>query len=324
MVLWVYLCVFFFSFLFTALLLRPLIAILKRRHVGQSILEIGPAWHKPKEGTPTMGGCVFLITVPLFTLVGAFLAEGTVSSGMLFVLLFAVSNGLIGLLDDRTKYKNNRNQGLLPWQKLFLQSFFVGAFFYLLLKFGDRSYDLQIPFIRFGIVGSIPLLFIFFIAALGILNCANLSDGIDGLTSSSCLVIGAFFILEGFLFSEAGLTALGAALSGTMLGFLLYNRHPARVFMGDTGSLFLGALTVGGAFLTKNPLILPIYTFLFLLEGGSVILQVLVFKRTGKRVFRMAPLHHHLEKSGWSENRIVLAFSLITLIACLFAHIALR
>lgn len=316
-------CLFFFPFLFSVLLLKPLIAFLKRRHVGQSILEIGPAWHKPKEGTPTMGGSVFLLTVPLFALVGNFVLEGSVSSTLLFVLLFALANGFIGLLDDATKFKNKRNLGLLPWQKLVLQAFFLGAFFYLQLRFGDIASPLFLPYTEIAASWSLPILFVFFIASLGILNSVNLSDGIDGLTASSTLIISLFFLFEGIFSSSAPLTALSLPLAGTMLAFLLFNRHPAKIFMGDTGSLFLGALLVGGAHLTENPLVLPIYTFLFLLEGGSVILQVLVFKRTGKRLFRMAPIHHHLEKSGWSENRVVLFFSLITLIASLFAHFAL-
>lgn len=321
--LWKCVCLFFISFLFSALLLRPLIALLQKKHLGQCILEIGPAWHKPKEGTPTMGGSVFLLTVPLFSILGCFLMEGMLSKTLLFILLFALANGLIGLLDDGTKFKNHQNQGLLPWQKLFLQSLFVAAFFYLLLRFGEGNYDVFLPYVRYYVPWGIPLLFFFFLAALGILNSANLSDGVDGLTASSALVIGIFFAFWGVVFSESALLSLGISLSGTMLGFLLFNRHPAKIFMGDTGSLFLGALTVGAAFLTENPAVLPIYTFLFLLEGGSVILQVLVFKRTGKRLFRMAPLHHHLEKSGWSENKIVLVFSFITLLACLFAHLAL-
>ena len=303
------LCVFLLSFLFTALLLRPLIALLKKRHLGQSILEIGPAWHKPKEGTPTMGGCVFLLTVPLFSVVMSLVIDKYLSPTLIFVLIFALANGLIGLLDDRTKFKKRKNQGLLPWQKLVLQSVFVGAFLYLILFFGESDQGISIPFVHIEIAWGLPLLFIFFVLILALINCANLSDGIDGLTASSSFVIGAFFLFEGVLFQETALYAIGVSLCGTMLGFLLFNRHPAKIFMGDTGSLFLGALTAGGAFLTDNPAVMSIYSFLFLLEGGSVILQVLVFKRTGKRFFRMAPLHHHLEKCGWSENRIVTVFN---------------
>ena len=271
-----------------------------------------------------MGGCIFLIAVPLFSALGAFLTEGRPSSTFIFLLLFSLANGFIGLLDDGTKFKNKKNQGLLPWQKLFLQTIFIGAFLYLLLRFGEGEYTVALPFVRFDLAWGLPLLFFFFVTILGAVNCANLSDGIDGLTASSSLVIGAFLTVEGFLLSKGELAFVGIALCGTMLGFLLFNKHPAKIFMGDTGSLFLGALTAGAAFLTSNPVVFPIYTFLFLLEGGSVILQVFVFKRTGKRLFRMAPLHHHLEKCGWSENRIVFVFSLITLIACLFAHLALR
>lgn len=320
---WACLSILIASFLFAVLLLRPLIALLRKRHLGQSILEIGPAWHKPKEGTPTMGGCAFLLSVPIFSLAGAFILDGKISRNLLFVILFALANGLIGLLDDQTKFKNKKNQGLLPWQKIVLQTFFVAAFIYLILYLGDASYNIFLPFTSVGLPLGIPLIFVFFVAILGIVNCTNLSDGIDGLTASSALIISVFFATQGIRLSNGAITALALALGGTMLGFLLFNHHPAKIFMGDTGSLFLGALLSGAAFLTDNPAILPIYTFLFLLEGGSVILQVLVFKRTGKRLFRMAPLHHHLEKCNWSENRIVLVFSLITLLACLFAHLAL-
>lgn len=317
-------CILLFlgSFLSCALLYPPFIALLERRRVGQSILEIGPSWHKPKEGTPTMGGAVFLIIIPLFAILGEAWLSGTISPALLFLLLFAVSNGLIGVLDDATKLKNKQNQGLLPWQKLFLQSVFTFIFLYLFFRFSHEASALILPFTHKTIDWHLPLLFVFFLAVCGILNSVNLSDGIDGLCASSLFVISLFFLLTGALSEKASLLALGTALCGAMAGFLLYNRHPAKIFMGDTGSLFLGALTAGAAFLTESPATLLIYNFLFLLEGGSVILQVLFFKRTGKRLFRMAPLHHHFEKSGWSENRIVLVFSFITLLSCLFAYFA--
>ncbi len=270
-----------------------------------------------------MGGITFLLAVPLFTLLGSLWLEEGVSDTLLFVLLFAIANGLIGWIDDRTKLKNKRNLGLLPWQKIFLQSFFVGGFLYLVFRFSEGEPTPSLPFFGTVIPFGLPLLFLLFVALLGILNCANLSDGIDGLTASSSLVIGLFFTLEGSLFHTNDLLVLGVVLSAVMAGFLFFNRNPAKIFMGDTGSLFLGALLAGAAFLTENPAVLPIYTFLFLLEGGSVMLQVLVFKRTGKRIFRMAPLHHHLEKCGWSEKKIVFVFSLITLLSCFFAHFAL-
>lgn len=270
-----------------------------------------------------MGGAVFLLVIPLWALIGHLWIFEEVSPTLLFVLLFALANGFIGWIDDRTKLKNKRNLGLLPWQKLFLQSFFVGGFLYLVLRFSEEPPTLFLPFFGVALPFALPLLFLFFIVLLGIVNCVNLSDGIDGLTASSSLVIGLFFILEGTLFRLTALLSLGIILSAVMLGFLCFNRNPAKIFMGDTGSLFLGGLLTGSAFLTPNPTILPIYTFLFLLEGASVILQVLVFKRTGKRILRMAPLHHHLERCGWTEKKIVLVFSFLTLLCCLFAHFAL-
>ena len=314
------LCLLVCAFISSALILRVLIPILKKRKLGQSILTIGPAWHKSKEGTPTMGGAVFLIVLPVFTLIGDLLIDEGLEKTLIFVLLFALANGLIGLIDDGTKLKNKQNLGLLPWQKLILQSLFVGGLLFLLSRFSDEVLFFGLPIAKAVTLSGIPLLLFLFILLLGLVNCVNLSDGIDGLTASSSLVIGVFFLVEGLLQHTGVLLALGSVLIGTMLGFLLFNHHPAKIFMGDTGSLFLGGLIAGGAFLTPNLSALPVYTLLFLIEGGSVILQVLVFKRTGKRLFRMAPLHHHLEKCGWSENMIVLVFSGITLLCCIFAH----
>lgn len=311
------------SFLFTSIATWRLIPLLQRKKLGQTILSIGPTWHKSKEGTPTMGGVVFLFSIPLVTLIGILCTDKVLDPRLVYVLLFALANGFIGLIDDGTKLKNKRNLGLLPWQKLFLQSFFVGAFLFLVTTNGGEALVLTLPFSSLSKSADIILLFFLFVLMLGITNCVNLSDGIDGLTSASSAVIGLFFVIEGYRTDESSLTAIGAALLGTMLGFLLFNAHPAKIFMGDTGSLFLGGLLAGTAYLTENPAILPVYAFLFLLEGFSVILQVLVFKRTGKRLFRMAPLHHHLEKSGWSEWRIVGVFSFITLLSCVFAHFAL-
>jgi len=270
-----------------------------------------------------MGGAVFLLLLPPITLFGNLLMAKEITPSLVFILFFALANGLIGLIDDGTKLKNKRNLGLLPWQKLFLQSLFTGGFLFLMYRFSGTPLLLRLSFSSFETEVGYLLLLLLFITVLGIVNCVNLSDGIDGLTASSTLIIGAFFLLEGVLFENVSLTSLGCATIGMMLGFLLFNAHPAKIFMGDTGSLFLGALLAGACFLTENPAILPMYTLIFLFEGASVILQVFVFKRTGKRLFLMAPLHHHFEKCGWSEKKIVLVFSFITLLSCLFAHFAL-
>lgn len=314
-------CLILGTFVTSCLALRLLIPILRKKKLGQSILTIGPSWHKSKEGTPTMGGAVFLIVLPAFALLGSILSEGLPSKTLIFVLLFALSNGLIGLIDDGTKLRKKKNLGLLPWQKLVLQSLFVGGFLFLLYRFSKDALFLGIPIRGSLSLTGVPLLLLLFILLLGLVNCVNLSDGIDGLTSSSALIIGCFFLLEGVFLRTLPLIILGSVLVGTMSGFLVFNRHPAKIFMGDTGSLFLGGLLAGGAFLTPNLTALPAYTLLFLAEGVSVILQVLVFKRTGKRLFRMAPLHHHLEKCGWSERRIVLVFSFVTLLSCILAHL---
>jgi phospho-N-acetylmuramoyl-pentapeptide-transferase len=311
------------AFVFCALLTRLLIPFLQRKKLGQTILEIGPAWHKTKEGTPTMGGVVFLLILPTVTVLGSVWMSGKIDPSLILVLLFALANGLIGLIDDGTKLKNKRNLGLLPWQKLFLQSLFVGGFLFLLYRFSGSMPFLHLPFTPLRGEAGYLLTLLLFITLLGTVNCVNLSDGIDGLTASSTLIIGAFFLLEGSLAQSIPLISLGSVTVGTMLGFLLFNFHPAKIFMGDTGSLFLGALVASASFLTENAAVLPIYTLLFLIEGVSVILQVFIFKRSGKRLFLMAPLHHHLEKCGWSEKKIVFVFSFITLLSCLFAHFAL-
>ena len=311
------------AFFLTLLFTRLLIPILRRKRLGQFILAVGPSWHKSKEGTPTMGGAVFLLLLPPLVLFGALGMTGEISPLLLFVLLFAVANGLIGVIDDARKLKNKQNLGLLPWQKLILQAIFAGGLIFLVQTVEEKALTLHIPFTNVEARAGLPLFFFLFLLLLGTVNCVNLSDGIDGLATSSSGLIGVFFFAEGLLHGSEELALTGAVLTGCMAAFFVFNRHPARIFMGDTGSLFLGALLAGASCFTGNTAILPVYALLFLIEGASVILQVLVFKRTGKRLFRMAPLHHHLEKCGWGERRIVLVFSAITLVSCLFAHFAL-
>ena len=314
---------FFFSLCLCVLFLRYAIPVLRKQKMGQHILAIGPSWHSKKEGTPTLGGLAFLLSVPIALLVSLIALKSTLSYAVALVLLYALSNGLIGVIDDGTKLKNRKNQGLLPWQKLFLQIFFAISF---LLLYNRNVTDLSVltlPFfhtpISLGFM-SFPLLTFLLV---GIVNCANLTDGVDGLAGTVSLVISLFFVLEGLASDNQAVTCLSAALGGGLLGFLFFNRHPAKVFMGDTGSLFLGAILAAMAFLLEMPLVMVFSSFAFILEGFSVVLQVLYFKRTGKRLFKMAPYHHHLEKSGWSEGKIVLAFVALTLLSVLFAHFAL-
>ncbi len=313
---------FFGSLSLSALLTYKLIPLLRAKKMGQSILVIGPVWHKSKEGTPTMGGAVFLFVIPVFSLLSAFLLGAEDLFPLVLVLLFALMCGGIGLIDDSTKLKNKENQGLYPWQKLVLQVLSAAAFLYFFNAYAMPLLPLRLPFwgtpMGLGFAAFFVLLFIM----VGTVNCANLTDGIDGLAGSVAFIIGIHFFAEGLLDGNAALALLGLSLSGTVLGFLFFNLHPAKIFMGDTGSLFLGALITGGAFLMERPLSLLLYGVVYILEGISVVLQVLVYKRTRRRLFLMAPLHHHFEKRGWSENKLVICAVLLSAVGAFLSHIA--
>lgn len=313
---------FLFAFVFTVSLTKEFIPILAAKKMGQSILEIGPVWHKAKEGTPTMGGVVFLFGIPVFALFGTLLTQKTIPRTLVILLLYAVANGLCGVVDDIAKLKNKKNQGLLPWQKLLWQGICAFTLLWALEALTEGVLPLQIPYSSLTL--GVPLIayFLLMLFSVGTVNFVNLSDGIDGLAGATSFIVGVFFATEGYLRENLALLSLGLAMAGCMLGFLLFNHHPARIFMGDSGSLFLGGLTVGGAFLMGEPMTIPIFGAFYVLEGVSVILQVLFFKCTGRRLFLMAPLHHHLEKKGWSENKIVYIFVLLTALAALAAHFA--
>ena len=316
------------TFLLTVVFSRKLIPILKSRKMGQKILDIGPRWHKSKEGTPTMGGLAFIVSSML---VGAMLSVylwivdgSTVALPFIFTLGLGLASGLIGCVDDAAKLRNKRNDGLTPAQKFLLQV--VAAALYLVgvslvCKTGTALY---IPFFGVSLELGIAYYIISLILICGIMNSVNLTDGIDGLASSVTIAVGVFFAVCGFVNGlaepDGSLLSLGAILIGACAGFLVYNLNPARVFMGDTGSLFLGGLVVGGAFMMKNPLIIVVCGLVYIIETASVMLQVGYFKLThGKRLFKMAPIHHHFEKCGWSENKVVTVFTVVTVICCVLA-----
>lgn len=301
-----------------------LIPFLKRK-AKQPIYEGGPGWHMSKSGTPTMGGVAFIISFSLTLFICALILifSNSKSEGLiiLITLIFALGNAAIGILDDLTKLYKKKNSGLSPLQKILLQS--VLAILYLVSGKGLFA-DGSSIFLGFGEIDLgvfyYPLLFILL---LGVVNCANLTDGVDGLASSVAATIGICFAIIGYAAFTAA-PIISSALVGGACGFLIFNSHPAKVFMGDTGSLFLGALTVGIAFSLGNPfLILPV-GIVYVIEGTSVILQVLFFKLTKKRLFKMAPIHHHLEKCGYSENRICLLAVIITLVFSALSFILLR
>ncbi len=314
-------------FILTVIICSRVIPILKSHKVGQKILDIGPRWHKSKEGTPTMGGICFIMAI-LFVMAGFFVYYGVKGQAnrlipLALTLGLATFNGMIGFVDDFAKLVKKQNEGLLAWQKFALQLLAAILYVVVMKLTGHIDTSLYIPY--FGIeleLGSFYYLFALFIVT-GMVNSVNLTDGIDGLASSVTLVIGMFLCFVSFIKSDLSLGLASACMMGGTLGFLVYNFYPARVFMGDTGSLFLGGMVVGTAFMVGNPLIVLVFGLVFVLETLSVILQVASFKLTGKRIFKMSPIHHHFEKCGWSEVKIVSIFSAVTLVCCVLAWLGI-
>ena len=328
-----YIAALVLTFGLTAVISHKLIPVLKSKKMGQKILEIGPRWHKSKEGTPTMGGIAFIAATAIVAILACIAAAvwGDVKTvwPFIYVLLYGVLNGLIGVIDDSAKLRKKQNEGLTARQKYLLQLGAAALFLIFMSMTGIVNTTLYIPFI--GVTWDLG--FFYYVIALllltGMVNSVNLTDGIDGLASGITLVVGIFFSVVAFFAIQAApfapaLSLIGATLIGGTLGFLVYNFYPARVFMGDTGSLYLGGMVVGAAFLLGNPLIVVVCGIVYICETASVMLQVAYFKMThGKRLFRMAPIHHHFEQCGWSEVKIVSVFTAVTALACLAAWFGL-
>lgn len=316
------------TFLGTVLISRKLIPILRSHKMGQRILDIGPRWHKNKEGTPTMGGLAFIAASVVTGIAGCIylsVTDGIRSTlPLVFTLVLGVCGGLIGCVDDMAKLKKKQNEGLTAPQKFILQV--VAASLYLLgmsLVCGVET-EIYFPFVDVTVDFGVFYYVVALLLITGVMNSVNLTDGIDGLCSSVTLVVGVFFTaaayLTGMAYPDAPLLLLGALVIGATAGFLVYNFYPARVFMGDTGSLFLGGMVVGGAFMMNNPLLVIIFGVVYIIETASVILQVGYFKLThGKRLFKMSPIHHHFEKCGWSEVKIVVVASVVTAVAAVIS-----
>ncbi|HBJ19130.1 MAG TPA: phospho-N-acetylmuramoyl-pentapeptide-transferase, partial [Clostridiales bacterium] len=284
--------------------------------------EIGPKWHEKKQGTPTMGGLAFLFAVfcaSVFGVLFLYLSgdhDGALSLSVNFA--FAFANATVGVVDDLTKLHRHKNEGLTPTEKLIFQ--FAIAIGFLLLR---RTLLGETTTVAFAF-GHVDLGFFYYpiclLLLVGIINFANLTDGIDGLAASVAFGIGvSLFYISAALSGEVSF--LAATMMGASMGFLFFNLHPAKIFMGDTGSLFFGALAASSVFSLGNPLLILPIGGVYILEGLSVVLQVLFFKMTKRRLFRMAPLHHHFEKCGWPENRICLAAIFLTLLFSLPAYI---
>ena len=311
------------AFLVSLVVGRFLIPALRAMKAGQSIKEIGPNWHKSKQGTPTMGGIMFMVACVIA--VAAFgwkdVAAGDWSA--FFLRVFALLYGVIGFIDDYAKIKKKENTGLTAGWKFLLQLAVAIAFLALLRLEGHLSPNLYVPFLNVSV--SLPWIVYLIFAAfviVGCVNAVNLTDGLDGLAGSVTLPVAVFFAVLSAWWDRGPVGVFAGALAGGLLGFLVYNFYPAKVFMGDTGSLFLGGAVCGLAFALDVPLVLIPVGIIYIAETLSDIIQVGYFKLThGKRIFRMAPLHHHLEMGGWSEVKLFCVFSGITLVMCVLTFL---
>ncbi len=312
------------------IMLNPIIIpLLRRLKFGQTIREEGPKSHQKKSGTPTMGGVIFLFAI---TVVSLILILGFKCYDILPVLLLTLAFGLIGFIDDMIIVIAKRNEGLTEIQKFAAQILVTAVFcFYLVKEIGT---SITIPF-AFGVEWHMPIwIFVIFvfIVVVGTVNGANFTDGLDGLATSVTIVIASFFVIASrkLGFSGKGYMAFSGSVVGSLLGFLTVNTYPASIFMGDTGSLALGGFVAGMACVMRMPLIIILVAFIYLIEVISVMLQVAYFKFTkkkygeGRRIFRMAPLHHHYQEGGQSETQVVTRFTIITLILCLVAFLGTK
>ena len=295
-----------------------LLPVLHALKAGASIREIGPTWHNNKTGTPIMGGLMFIFA-SILCLIGN--VPSMTDYSVFFVLVLGLCHGFIGFLDDFTKIRHHRNLGLTSLQKAMLQMAVSALFLYAMYKAGVMDTHLYIPFWNRSF-DLHPIVYIFFamFVMVGCVNSVNLTDGVDGLSSSVTLPVMVFFTAASCALGKYDLALLPASLVGGLMAYLTYNWHPAKVFMGDTGSLFLGGVVCAMAFALEMPLILILVGFVYICETMSDILQISYFKMThGKRLFKMAPIHHHFEMCGWKEERIVLSFAGVSAIMCVLA-----
>ena len=307
------------SFAISAVLGPVIIPFLRKLKMGPTERTEGVQSHLKKAGTPTMGGVIFLISTIITSL---FYVKDYPK--IIPVLFLTLGFGLIGFLDDYLKVVLRRSDGLLPWQKMALQIVVTAVFAFYLVNYSNVSLTMRIPFwsghyLNLGWF-AVPVLFF---AVIGTVNGVNFTDGLDGLASSVTLIVAVFFTVVS-LGLGSGVEPITCAVVGSLMGFLLFNVYPAKVFMGDTGSLALGGFVAGVAYAMQMPLFIILVGLIYLIEVLSVMIQVSYFKAThGKRIFKMAPIHHHFELCGWSETRVVAVFSVVTAIMCLIALLAL-
>ena len=311
------------AFAISALLCPIIIPFLHKLKFGQQVRDDGPQAHLKKQGTPTMGGLIILTSIIITSLFYVSRYPKVIP-----VLFMTVGFGIIGFLDDYIKIVMKRSEGLKPMQKLVGQFVITGIFAWYVVNSGEVGTDMLIPFTggfdhgKFLHLGILFVPALFFIV-LGTDNGVNFTDGLDGLCTSVTILVATFLTIVA-IGENAGISPITGAVVGSLLGFLLFNVYPAKVFMGDTGSLALGGFVSATVFMMRMPLFLPIIGFIYFVEVLSVIIQVTYFKKTGgKRIFRMAPIHHHCELGGWSETRVVAVFAIVTAILCLLAYLGL-
>ena len=311
------------SLVLTGVIGYILLPILRALKAGQSIREIGPTWHNVKAGTPMMGGLMFVLSTIICVVCNIPFMQ---DYSALFALLVALCYGFVGFLDDYTKLVKKRNLGLTSLQKAMLQMAVSALYLYVLYRLGIMSCDLYIPFVNVSLTLH-PVVYIFFamFVMIGCDNAVNLTDGVDGLCGSVTIPVMVFFTAAAIAMGRLDLAVVPAALVGGLIAYLFYNWHPAKVFMGDTGSLFLGGVVCGLAFALDMPLILILVGIIYICETLSVILQVGYFKLThGKRLFKMSPIHHHFEMCGWKEEKIVISFTLVSAVMCVLAWFGIQ
>ncbi|QQY80535.1 phospho-N-acetylmuramoyl-pentapeptide-transferase [Keratinibaculum paraultunense] len=308
------------SFIITIILGPIIIPLLKRHKIGQNVRDDGPKTHLAKSGTPTMGGIIMLIALLITTV-----TSGMLNRDMYILLISTFGFGLIGFIDDYLKVVNQSSLGLKPYQKLIGQIILAIILAIYQSQISMLGTKVIVPFLnnRYLDLGVLYVPFIAFVV-VGTVNSVNLTDGLDGLASGVTLIVLSFFGLIALNWGMGSISIFSAALTGACLGFLIYNAYPAKVFMGDTGSMALGGAVAAIAILLNLPLMIPIVGGIYFVEALSVIIQVISYKLTGKRIFLMSPLHHHFEQKGWDETRIVVVFWSITVILCLIGVISLN
>jgi len=312
------------AFAVSMLVTARMIPLLREKQFGQFIREEGPQAHLSKAGTPTMGGIAFICGITVAVVISMFM-KGSGTTGKIAILLSMFAFGAVGFIDDYNKIAKKQNEGLTPKQKLLLQAVFgLALAIFMMAKEGTTMF---IPFFRKTVdIGILYIPFVVFIE-VAMANAVNLTDGLDGLAASNSAIVACTFAIIGMSVRGGSepMAAAGQAVFGALVGFLLYNHYPAKIFMGDTGSMALGGVLSAMAIVGHMEWLLPIAGLLYVIEALSVIIQVTYFKKSGgKRIFRMAPIHHHFELGGWHETKVVRVFCLFTFVCCVIAYFSVR